>query len=127
MTQTLIIQPIYPLPGSTLTVPKDGLLTLTVQITLGCGCPTCAGGRWDASRFRVEAKISLENFAMPETLIMTYSGRTSEFIGTAHIRKSGEYTIEITGQDPETGLAGRTFLKFIIKMMGQSPRPNANT
>ena len=127
MTQTLIIQPIYPLPGSTIILPENALLALTVQITLGCGCPTCAGGRWDASRFRVEARISVENSAMPETLIMTYSGRTSEFIGTVPASKSGQYCAEITASDPETGLAGRTFLKFAIKIMGQSPRPNAKT
>ena len=116
MTQTLIIQPIYPLPGSTIILPENALLALTVQITLGCGCPTCAGGRWDASRFRVEARISVENSAMPEIITMNYSGRTSEFIGTVPVSKPGQYCTEIMASDPETGLAGRTHIKFTVKI-----------
>ena len=112
MNQTLIIQPISPLPGATITLPENSVITLTVQITLGCGCPTCAGGRWDASRFRVNAGTSTDNKSLQSEIPLTYSGRASEFRGNLPVTGSGNYTVEITASDPETGLAGRTFINF---------------
>ncbi len=117
MSQILIIQPIYPLPGSTISLSNHQPLHLTVQITLGCGCPTCAGGRWDASRFRVRTSIIEDQSPLCPTddhIPLTYTGRTSEFCGTFDIEAPGSYTAVITALDPETGISGRTTIHFRI-------------
>jgi len=116
MSQILIIQPISPLPGSTISLPDRQSLDITVQITLGCGCPTCAGGRWDASRFRVKADIIKDQPQCPadNEIPFTYTGRTSEFSGTVNIEAPGNYTATITALDPETGISGRTTIHFRI-------------
>lgn len=113
MSQVLVIQPIYPLPNGSVTLPENGELPVTVHITLGCGCPTCAGGPWDASLFRVRACLS-SNSTQEETLL-AYSGRISEFTGMVHAGQRGNYQIEFTAMDPETGLAGRVMVKFTVK------------
>lgn len=112
MSQVLVIQPIHPLPYSSINLPDDGELAVIVHITLGCGCPTCAGGPWDASFFRVKARLS--NNGMHEETSLAYSGRVSEFTGTAPIRQTGSHMLEFTAMDPETGLAGRVMVNFKI-------------
>ncbi len=117
MSQILTIQPIYPLPGSTISLPSSRSLNCTVQITLGCGCPTCHRGRWDASRFRVKASILNDRSPLSpadDKIPFTYSGRISEFCGTFNIEAPGNYTVVITAQDPETGISGRTTMHFRI-------------
>ncbi len=114
MSQTLIIQPVSPLPGSTVNQTGDSEILLVVQITLGCGCPTCAGGRWDASRFRVEARITSDPAKAPVSIPMKYSGRVSEFCCTVPVSKTGHYQVEVMASDPETGLAGRTHVNFSV-------------
>ena len=113
MSQILVIQPIYPLPSSSINLPDDGKLPVTIQITLGCGCPTCPGGTWDASRFRVKAKLT--SSSMHEEIFLAYSGRTSEFTGMVRTSHRGVHMIEFTAMDPETGLAGRVVINFRIK------------
>ncbi len=112
MSQILVIQPLSPLPGATVVQPENSGIDLVVQITLGCGCPTCAGGRWDASRFRVEAQV-VSDSASPALIIpMKYSGRASEFSCMIPAPGTGHYRVDVMASDPETGLAGRACINF---------------
>ncbi len=110
MTQ-LSICPVRPLPGEQIDMETvtgaDQLLDIVVQITLSCGCPTCAGGRFDASRFHVSASACLAKDGCREARL-SYSGRASEFAGTIKLPgPKGRLTIEVRAYDPETGMAGR--------------------
>jgi hypothetical protein len=110
MTQ-LSICPVSPLPGEQVEIETGAgacqLLKIVVQITLSCGCPTCAGGRFDASRFRVDATVCLARGGCREARL-SYSGRASEFAGTIEVPgPRGRLTIEVRAYDPETGMAGR--------------------
>ncbi len=116
MSQRLIIQPLSPLSGETVFLEKGSELTLSVQITLGCGCPTCAGGRWDASRFRVNAHLEeVSKNGKSHEIILHYSGRASEFEGSFPVNSFGKYRAEIAASDPETGSAGRCYMDFSVK------------
>ena len=107
---SLSITPITPLPGARISKGKSGAssasIDVAVQITLSCGCPTCAGGRFDASRFQVSASIFAGPEAGEETRL-SYTGRASEFAGTLSLPTSGRLKIHVKAYDPETGMAGR--------------------
>ncbi len=122
MSQILVIQPLSPLPGETVSVHEGAGIIITVQITLGCGCPTCAGGRWDASRFRVNARITpigsmVNNNDVPDPAetALAHNGSASEFSGRVMFPVRGKCGVEIAAFDPETGAAGRCTFEFVVK------------
>lgn len=83
----------------------DGTVEIKCQITLSCGCPTCAGGRFDASRFKVRAIFYMEKEKVCESKL-SFTGNVSEFHGKVPL-KPGSYILEIEAYDRETGAFGR--------------------
>ena len=112
MSVQLAIQPVAPQPGQKLVADKDKI-RVSVQITLTCGMPTCAGGRWDPRRFRVTAAC-LSKEAAAGSSRLSFSGRASEFSGTLKCSRPGRHTLIVEALDPETGAAGRLHLEFMI-------------
>ena len=116
MSVQLAIQPVSPQPGQKLVADKDKI-RVSVQITLTCGMPTCAGGRWDPRRFRVTAAcLSKEAGAGRSRLL--FRGRASEFSGTLKCARPGRHTLVVEALDPETGAAGRLYLEFMVMKPG---------
>lgn len=111
MAQTLSIQIISPLSGETVT---RGMILTHVQVTLDCGLPACAGGRFDPARFDVRAILSHKDIQLSDT-ILSYKRDTGLFEGKFGLREPGEYALRFEAYDPETGLAGRNSIKFSMK------------
>ncbi len=106
----LNIQPINFFSG-VVSQDVDATTTLLFQITLACGCPTCAGGRYDPQRFRVKVRV----YKGPEkvgTFKGTFREHTSEFECKLPKFAPGSYSMEIDALDPETGAAGRFTAKL---------------
>ncbi len=80
--------------------------SLLFQVTLACGCPTCAGGRFDPQRFRVKVHV-YKGQEEVGVFRATYRGNVSEFECKLPKLASGSYSVEIDALDPETGAAGR--------------------
>jgi len=85
---------------------KNGVATVTFHITLSCGCPVCAGGRFDPKRFKVRACLFKQG-ALIGRFKCDHTGQASQFICCFPDIVSGRYYLEIEGLDPETGAAGR--------------------
>ncbi len=79
---------------------------LVAVVTLGCGCPVTAGGRWDSRRFRVEGEMDGPSgrFALR---FSPMEGRPSEFAAVVHLTSPGSHALRIEALDPETGRIGR--------------------
>jgi len=108
----LAIQPLSPRPGDKIQ-SSNGTINVRVQVTLSCGLPTCAGGRWDPRRFRVKA--SLYYFGKKDSDAgLSYSGDANEFSGFVNVRASGPCSLLVEAIDPETGAAGRTRVDFQV-------------
>lgn len=84
-----------------------------VQVTLDCGCPACAGGRWDPRRFRVEAIFFVGELRYETEA--RHSGNVSEFEGELPALGPGLYVVEVRAYDPESGMAGRARGNFWVR------------
>ncbi len=108
----LSIQPINFFSGS---VKKNGdHVVLKFQITLDCGCPTCAGGRFDPERFRVRLRLFKKDREICQ-LNCSYTGQASQFLCRLPSVRPGKYHLEIDGFDPETGAAGRLGMSLKVE------------
>ncbi len=105
----LNIQPINFFSGK-IELDEKGGAHLFFQVTLSCGCPTCAGGRFDPERFRVGVTLLKKGKEMG-SFPARYSGKISQFECEIRGLDPGEYQIEISALDPETGSAGRLNMK----------------
>ena len=105
----LTIQPINFFSGK-IELDERGGAHLFFQVTLSCGCPTCAGGRFDPERFRVGVTLLKKGKEMG-SFPARYSGKISQFECEIRGLDPGEYQIEISALDPETGSAGRLNMK----------------
>jgi len=105
----LSIQPINFFSGK-IQLDEKGEAQLLFQVTLSCGCPTCAGGRFDPKRFRVRVTLLKKGKDMG-SFPARYSGKISQFACHISGLEPGEYQIEIGALDPETGSAGRLNMK----------------
>ncbi|NPA94490.1 MAG: hypothetical protein GXO58_03570 [Thermodesulfobacteria bacterium] len=86
---------------------KNGSARLLFQITLGCGCPTCAGGRFDPQRFHVRVELYNDKNGLAGTFQGKYTGDVSQFASDITDVSPGHYLLEINATDPESGAAGR--------------------
>ena len=105
----LTIQPINFFSGK-IQLDERGGAQLLFQVTLSCGCPTCAGGRFDPERFKVGVTL-LKKGKEIGSFPARYSGKISQFACDISGLEPGEYQIEINALDPETGSAGRLNMK----------------
>ena len=112
MSVQLCIQPVSPQPGQKV-VPEKGEIELVVQVTLNCGMPACAGGRWDPRRFSVRAGLFSKD-QPDEHFTLSFSGNAGEFSGYLKCRRPGLHLLLVEARDPETGAAGRMRLEFRI-------------
>ena len=87
---------------------------ISLLVTLDCGSPACAGGRWDAGRFKVTGRL-LDAKGEIAKLDFVFSGRPGEFSATLPNLAKGHYDLIIEALDPETGLAGRKALKIVMQ------------
>jgi len=101
----LTIQPINFFSGK-IALGERGEAHLFFQVTLSCGCPTCAGGRFDPERFRVGVTL-FRKVKEIGSFPARYSGEASQFECRIKGLDPGEYRMEINALDPETGSAGR--------------------
>lgn len=111
MAQALSIQIIAPLSGSAVT---SGDVLAQVQVTLDCGLPACAGGRFDPERFKIMGLLFYDNIKI-EDIIMNYKRNTGLFEGRFGLKGPGGYVVQFDAYDPETGLAGRNAVRFFVK------------
>ncbi len=102
----LCIQTINIQRGDKIKINKDKGVELKCQITLSCGCPTCAGGRFNALRFKVKATFYKDRKKVCDSKL-NFSGQASEFHGIVPLVKPGSYVLEIEAYDRETGAFGR--------------------
>lgn len=105
MMGSLAIQSIKPLPEKRVRIEDHGF-ELIVQITLGCGCPTCAGGRWDARQFKVNAFLYSKRKCLRQ-VGLKYTGEASLFSCIIPYKIEGIYLVIVEATDPESGAAGR--------------------
>lgn len=110
MAERLSIQILSPYPGFIASL-KD--ISFRVQVALDCGLPACQGGRFDPCRFKVTATFFHNDKNILEAPFK-YTGNIGEFVCSARLIASGPYIVEVNVYDPETGLAGRSSLKFLL-------------
>jgi len=95
-------------------VKRDGNnKEISLLVTMDCGCPACAGGRWKADRFKVKASI-FDSENLVAQINFRFSGRPGEFVATMPKLEKGRYDMIVEALDPETGLAGREATQIII-------------
>ncbi len=87
--------------------------TISLLVTMDCGCPACAGGRWKADRFKIRGSIFASE-KIVEELTFEFSGRPGEFSAPVPKLEKGTYYLLIEAFDPETGLAGRESTQITI-------------
>ncbi len=115
MAEGLAIQLLTPSPNQTL---REGeKIGIRAFISLTCGCPTASGGRWDYRRFRVVARLIFEN-SLEMEISLEPTKNTGEFSGDVQVKKRGQYLLEVTGYDPQSGFAGRTHVILNVKRPG---------
>ncbi len=114
-----MIQPVTPQAGSTVRPGKDNSVWVAVQLSLSCGCPVCAGGRWDASRFRVKAELMGDTGVRGVcSATLKCTGNTGEFGGVLRLpahraeKKMERAMLKFEASDPETGMAGRCHINI---------------
>ncbi len=101
----LSIQPVNFFAGR-IRLNRQKEATILFQVTLGCGCPICAGGRFDAGRFRADVSFYRKG-EMVTCYGAGFTGKASEFECIVAGLEKGYYFLEINVLDPETGMAGR--------------------
>lgn len=111
MAQALSIQIISPLSGEALI---SGEVLLQAQVTLDCGLPACAGGRFNPERFKITAALFHDDNQVSD-VVLDYKRNTRIFEGRLGSKDPGEYIIQVEAYDPETGLAGRNAVRFHVK------------
>jgi hypothetical protein len=111
----LSIQLITPLPGSRLEFNHTSgfNIPITAHVTLSCGAPACAGGRWNAEKIKVVACLEDSHGNYTE-VPLRHTGMASAFEGEISLKNSGRVSLTIEAADPESGLAGRTHATLMI-------------
>ncbi|GEM_PF-3319464 len=110
------VVPLSPLPGAVL-YPDDLQqrgLRISVQVAMVCGLPSCAGGRFDASRLNIQAEVSCNRDEMV-SIPLEYTGLAGEFSGilqpfpfyAGRDQKRNTLFFNVNVQDPVSGFSGK--------------------
>lgn len=90
-------------------------LSVSVYVTLSCGAPTCAGGRYDARHFHVTAELLINGLQVGAS-DMSFTGDVSEFICEMPLHGVGRYELMISAMDRNSGMAGRARCSFEVRL-----------
>lgn len=112
MSAQLAIQFIRPQNGQILN--NGPSLQVSAYVTLSCGAPTCAGGRYDASQFSVTAELFREGLRLSAS-DMSFTGDVSEFACEIALSGPGRYELIISALDRNSGMAGRARCSFGVR------------
>ena len=95
--------------------PSSGTskLTITAHVTMMCGCPIEPGGLWDANKYQVAVWLKQEGEAVSE-FPLRFAGKTSEFVGTTELAKSGSYHAVVYAYNPDNGNTGADVVQFSV-------------
>ncbi len=112
MSSQLAIQFIMPQNGEILRHERS--IFIRVYVTLSCGAPTCAGGRYDARNFHVTAKLFRDGIQVGASN-MSFAGDVSEFTCEIPLHGSGRYELMISAMDRDSGMAGGVRCNFEVR------------
>lgn len=112
MSAQLAIQFIRPQNGQILN--NGQFLHVSAYVTLSCGAPTCAGGRYDASKFHVTAELFRDGLQVSAS-DMSFTGDISEFACKVALSGPGRYELIISALDGDSGMAGRARCSFGVR------------
>ena len=97
------------LPGLIVTpvshIVKGGLLTLSADVTLMCGCPITREGLWNAADYEVRALVTPTG-GKPSEIPLEFTGPTNRFSGTAQLPTAGPHEVTIWAHNAKTGNTG---------------------
>jgi hypothetical protein len=80
-------------------------IPLKAKVTLMCGCPTEAGGMWDANKIQVAAILQREGKSYP-AVPLAYAGQPNTFAGEIELKEAGDYIVDVFAYDPANGNTG---------------------
>jgi hypothetical protein len=112
MSPSLSVQIISPLSGRLFAAGSEVLVQALV--TLGCGCPSGAGGRFDHRRFQIKGLLSASDHGEEMDFALVPSASAGIFSGRLKVDKGGAWRIAIEVYDPESGMAGRAKVDFKV-------------
>lgn len=112
MSAQLAIQFIRPQNGQILNNGQS--LHVSAYVTLSCGAPTCAGGRYDASRFHVRAELFRDGLHLSD-VNMSFTGDVSEFACDVPLNGPGRYELVVSAIDRDSGMAGKARCSFGVR------------
>jgi|GEM_PF-2972018 len=112
MSAQLAIQFISPQNGQM--VDNRQSLHVSAYVTLSCGAPTCAGGRYDAAQLHVTAELFREGLPVSASR-MSFTGDVSEFACEIALHGPGRYELTISAMDENSGMAGRARCSFGVR------------
>ncbi len=113
MNSCLCIQILHPAQGGAVEQHPGGI-DVIVQINLSCGCPTSNGGKWDTGILRARARAFGPGGSFEAETDLSPTSFTSELRGTLPPLSPGEHELEVEALDPESGLAGRRWIRFRV-------------
>jgi hypothetical protein len=108
MTSSLCIQIFSPFPGQQVAAGSE--LVLQALVTLACGCPPGAGGRFDFRRFQLKGLLARPDGS--NTDLALAPGSAGMFAGRVQVGSVGVWQITVEAYDPESGMAGRARVEF---------------
>jgi hypothetical protein len=109
MTSNLCIQLLSPLSGQLIAAGSE--VAVQALVTLACGCPAGAGGRFDSRRFQLRGLLARGGTAADFALLPDTTGM---FAGQVQVGSVGVWQITVEAYDPESGMAGRARVDFKV-------------
>lgn len=85
-------------PGNTANAAPGDTVDVSTRVRMLCGCPTEPGGMWDADQYTITAQL-LRNGTVVAEEPMTFTGRTSEYIGAVVVPDEGATHVRVTAGD----------------------------
>lgn len=108
-------------PPTHLTIPSTSLpytVPLLANVAMMCGCPIAEGEPWIPADFSVTAAIGPVGQPARDTLVLAYTGNTSQFSGSYQVTAAADYQAVITAAQKSTGNTGTGTVTFFVKQEG---------
>jgi len=92
-------------PGRDLVVSAGTPVTITVRVTMLCGCPTEPGGMWDADNIEVVARVLRDGEVIAEQPV-PFAGTRSTYSTSLTVAQPGSVELQVLAMDRERGNFG---------------------
>jgi len=100
--------------GIALEALDNGMLNLTANMVMTCGCPISDGGLWDGSKMEVAVLIYREGKKVGSAPL-GISDTTNAFRGSVRLQEPGAYELLIYGYDARTGNTAVDRVNIIVR------------